>query len=346
MKVLALTRYGREGASSRVRFLQYLPLLAARGVEVTVDPLWDPSYLARWYRDGSRSGPHALARYARRAWRLARLARRHDVMWLEAELFPYLPGWAERALPRPFVVDYDDAVFEKYARRRFRAWLGDKIDDVMRRAAAVVAGNAQVAEHARRAGARRVEVLPTVVDPTRYPLSSTSPPPLRIAWIGTPHTARYVEQIAPALREASRRTPLKLVVIGAEVGMAGVDVETHPWSEDTEGPLLSTCHVGVMPLPDEPWERGKSGYKLIQSMAAGLPVVASPVGANRDIVTPDVGWLASTTEEWVDALVACATGERRLPLGRAARRRVEERYSVDVTAPLLADVLRAAAIPS
>lgn len=344
MKVLALSKYGREGASSRLRFLQFMPALAAAGIDVTVAPLFDAAHLARIYGQDRRSVAHAVPRYARRLVALLGAPGRYDCAWLEGELFPYLPAWGERVLPLPYVADYDDAVFHKYdGKPFFTAVLGRKIEAVMRAAAVVTAGSPYVADEARRAGARRVVVLPTVVDLAHYPLL---PPPtgaeLRVGWIGTPHTARYLAAIAPALARAARDVPLRLVVVGADVAMPEIAVECHPWSEEREAELIASFDVGIMPLPDEPWERGKSGYKLIQCMAAGRPVIASPVGVNGEIVT-GVGRLASGADEWVAALVELARDrDRRLVLGRAARARVEERYSVEMVAPRVVEVLRGA----
>lgn len=341
MKVLALTRYGREGASSRIRFLQFIPPLAAAGVDVEVRPLWDPGYLQGWYRDGTRSVSRTLARYARRAWTLVCEAPRADVVWLEAEAFPYLPSWAEGAVRVPYVVDYDDAVYEKYNQGLRTRLVRGKIESVMRGAARVIAGNDEIAAHARACGARGVVVLPTVVDVARYPVVAPPPsPPLRVCWIGTPHTARYLDLVADALRLAAQRVPLRLVTIGANITIPGVEVERHAWSEETEAKLISGCHVGIMPLPDAPWERGKSGYKLIQYMAAERPVIASPVGVNVKIVD-GIGRLARSTQEWVEALVSLAeAGDARAALGAAGRDRVDRRYSVTAVAADLIQVLR------
>ena len=122
-----------------------------------------------------------------------------------------------------------------------------------------------------------------------------------------------------------------------------VPLEQHPWSEETEAALLSSCHLGIMPLPDGPWERGKCGYKLIQYMASGLPVAASPVGVNQDIVTPEVGFLCAGDADWLRALQTLATNSAlRAQLGAAGRQSVEEHYSLQTQAPVVIDILRAA----
>jgi glycosyltransferase involved in cell wall biosynthesis len=343
VKVLALTRYGREGSSSRVRFLQFLPALEAAGISVTVRPLWDEGYLTDLYEANRRAPRRVAKRYARRAFNLAAEAAAHDVAWLEAELFPYLPAVAERLLPIPYVVDYDDAVFHKYEGVA-RHWVGRKIDSVMKGAAVVLAGNPYIAARAQAAGARRVELLPTVVDLARHPVTAPpAGPELRVGWIGTPQTAAYVEGIAGALRGAAEQVRMRLVMVGGLARVPGVTLEGRPWTESTEVADVQSFDVGIMPLPDEPWERGKCGYKLVQYMASARPVVASPVGVNASLVD-DAGLLATTPDEWVAALVRLAKDAAlRRDLGSRGRAIVERGYSLTVAVPVVLDALRRAA---
>jgi glycosyltransferase involved in cell wall biosynthesis len=139
--------------------------------------------------------------------------------------------------------------------------------------------------------------------------------------------------------------PFKLRIIGANVRLPGVDVEELPWTDATEVESIAACDVGLMPLLDSPWERGKCGYKLVQYMACGLPVVASPVGVNSDLVTVGVnGFLAATPEQWVSSLERLIReASLRRSMGIQGRRRVEADYCLQVTAPKLSSLLRQAA---
>jgi glycosyltransferase involved in cell wall biosynthesis len=356
IRILALTKYGSLGASSRLRFLQYLPGLEQAGVTVTVQALLSDAQLQARYRDGGY-GPWTLVRaYGDRCRALLR-RRRFDVLWIEKEALPWWPLWLESALLRgvPYVLDYDDAVFHAYDRHRnagVRRLFGRRLDRLMAGAALVLCGNDYLARRARAAGAPRVEILPTVIDLDRYPGASPepSPPrgdrePPRIAWIGSPSTAPYLQILGESLRALAERRPFTLRVIGGgAVDLPGVAVEIIPWTEDTEVARLRSCDVGVMPLLDSPWEQGKCGYKLIQYMACGLPVVASRVGVNPEIVQPGVnGFLAETPAEWQDALERLlADASLRSELGRAGRRRVEQAYCVQQAGPRLAAWLRSA----
>jgi glycosyltransferase involved in cell wall biosynthesis len=339
-RLLLLPRYTESGASSRLRMLQFVPALERAGASVTVNPFFDEAYLAAYYGGGGKPLGRALAGYRRRL--AAVLRGRADLIWIEKELFPFLPGVAERLLGRRrYVVDYDDAVFHGYDRHRLapvRWALGRKLHPLIAGAAAVTVGNDYLADYARRAGARRVELVPTVVDPARYPL--TPPPvgqPIRVGWIGTPANARYLGPVIEALGRVHRRFPVVLVTIGApDLPDLPVPQEAHAWSEATEGTLLADIDIGVMPLPDSPFERGKCGYKLIQYMAAGRPVIASPVGVNSVIVDEAVGYLADDVAAWEAALTALAEDRsRRERMGAAGRAKVERDYASDVVAPRL-----------
>lgn len=349
-RVLLLTRYTNRGASSRLRTLQYVDALSRRGIEFEIDSLLDDAYLEALYAGRPIRWDRVAGAYVRRAALRSRL-QSFDVVWLEKEAFPWLPFACETWLwsgATAIVVDYDDAIFHRYDQHRsawIRRLLGDKIDRVMRRATAVVAGNEYLAKRARRAGAERVEIIPTSVDLGRYhprePASRRGP--FTVGWIGTPQTAHFLTDIAPALRRIAAHGDVRFVFVGCPAGLElGVDYEARPWSEATESTDIGSFDVGLMPLNDAPFERGKCGYKLIQYMACAVPVIASPVGVNEQIVRPDAnGFLADSVDEWVAALERLR-GDDRLArtLGACGRARVEAEYSTTAALPKLEQVLR------
>lgn len=344
-----LTRYDRSGASSRLRMIQYAKATQAQGIEPLLRPFFDAGYLDRLYSGRPTLGP-AMAAYVRRTAQLLR-AGQADLLWLEKEALPWLPWPIERALlPRgvPLVVDFDDAVFHRYDLHRarlVRRILGRKLDRLMASAALVTAGNRYLADRARVAGAARVEIVPTVVDLDAYTLRPApySAPSLSIGWIGTPSTwSEYMAPMMPLLTQAAQAAGARIVVVGAG-RVAGPHrlLDSHPWTEASEVARIHTMDIGIMPLTDTPWARGKCGYKLIQYMACGLPVVASPVGVNADIVEHGVnGFLASTETEWADALRTLLHDPAlRARMGAAGRRKVERDYSLQVWGPRLAALL-------
>jgi glycosyltransferase involved in cell wall biosynthesis len=349
MRVLALTRYGRLGASSRLRFLQFGPALQQHGVELVTLELIADDLLRQKYLNGRFPLAELCTAYARRVAALLE-ARHFDLAWVEKEALPWWPASLERHLLRhvPCAIDLDDAIFHRYDRHPnpvLRRLMGRRIDRLMAGAALVTAGNNYLARRAEEAGARRVELVPTVVEHGRYrcaPLIAPEAGVTRLVWIGSPSTADYLQLIARPLERLSRRHRLQLWVIGARSKLPGVEVVHHDWAEATECGLLASADIGLMPLRSSEWELGKCGYKLIQYMAAGLPVVASSVGANIDIVrNGQDGYLAQTPAEWegmMERLLEQPT--LRSSMGEAGRARVEARYSVAAMETRLAGMLR------
>lgn len=351
MKILLLSRYESMGASSRVRYLQYLDYFRSNGIQVQVAPLLSNDYLQALYSGRPRLA-EILAGYSRRLRTLLH-SRRYDLLVIEKELFPFLPPAMEQLLSRlgvPYLVDFDDAVFHRYDLHEspfIRRLLGRKIDVVMQHASVVVTGNEYLADRARRAGAKRVEVIPTVVDLTRYtvPEIPTNRVPV-VGWIGTPVTSRYLFPLIPVFEWLKKRTAVRFIAIGARTeDFEGTPVEVWPWAEETEIRYIKSMDIGIMVLPDTPWERGKCGYKLIQYMACGLPVVASPVGVNREIVRQgENGFLAQTIDEWRESLEALLSKDpmKRRAMGMKGRLLVERRYSLQAQAPRFLEMLRVA----
>ncbi|MFA5863115.1 MAG: glycosyltransferase family 4 protein [Phycisphaerae bacterium] len=349
MNILLLSRYGRLGPSSRVRSYQYLPYLANQGINVTVAPLLENDYVQNLYT-GKRKSPFTVIKsYFRRLNRLLHV-REYDLIWVEYEIFPLLPAWAESLLVHqgvPYVVDYDDAVFHRYEfhpNPLIRFLLHKKIDQVMKHASTVIAGNEYLVQRASQAGAKHVEYLPSVIDLDQYKMAERSDNPIfTIGWIGSPVTSKYLNLIAPALAQVAETGPIRVVLIGSgPVKLEGVPVEVQPWSEETQVDQMRTFDVGIMPLEDKPFERGKCGYKLIQYMACGLPVVASPVGVNTHIVEDGInGFLAQNPSDWIRALMVLKNDAAlRKRMGQAGRLKVEKEYCLQVTAPKLVSILK------
>ena len=352
MRLLLLSRYGRLGASSRLRSYQYLPYLESKGIEITVAPLLGDDYVTGLYQ-GRIPLASVMKSYWTR-WQWLRRVAEFDAVWVEKEMLPWVPAGVELGKflrDIPLVVDYDDAVFHRYDQHRraiVRTVLGRKIDAVMRRANLVMAGNEYLANRARHAGAQRVEILPTVVDTERY---QTRPPPespiITVGWMGSPATAHYLHRLAPALQTLAATRTIRWVAVGANPAqLKSLPFTVWPWTEASEVADIQPFDIGIMPLPDEPFERGKCGYKLIQYMACGKPVVASPVGVNSVIVRNGVeGFLASSTDEWIASLQKLVDDSAlRKQMGQVGRARVETEYSLQVTAPKLECLLRSVMI--
>jgi len=349
-RILVLTKYPRMGASSRLRTLQYLPLLEEQGFEFTVQSLFDDDYLKNLYQRGKRSKLAIIKYYSKRLKSLLTVGS-CDLIWIEYEVFPYLPAFVERALNifgKEYIVDYDDAIFHHYDMSNnplIRKVLSKKIATVMKNASCVTAGNNYLIDKAKSSGAERIEWIPTVVDKLRYKVDSDQKHEVKtIGWIGSPSTQKYIVDIKEALLNMSKEHSIRLLLIGANQDIVNqlpnIDIDIVSWSEDTEAEYIRQMDVGIMPLKDGPWEKGKCGYKLIQYMASGVPVVASPIGVNVDIVqASNSGYLASSIDEWTVALNALlSSSKKRQELGLFGRAAVENIYSLQVQASVLSDI--------
>lgn len=347
MRLLLLTRYGSLGASSRMRTFQYLPWFESASWTYDIAPLFSDEKLARRYRTGTYGVGSALGSYCSRINRML-WRHRYDLTWIEKEALPWLPVSVERWLLNgvPYVLDYDDAVFHSYDFHRLslvRQVFGRRLDKLMAGASLVVSGNRYLAKRAADAGAVRVEIIPTVIDLLRYRALARSPVEApRIVWIGSPSTVRYLQLVRAPLEALSKEVSFTLRVIGGGAfEIPGVKVEILPWSAETEAAAIGECEIGIMPLEDSPWEKGKCAYKLIQYMACGLPTVASPVGANVDVVIDgETGYLANDAATWVQQLKRLLLDpDLRMRMGACGRARVEQHYCIQQTAPRLIKLL-------
>src|SRR5262245_15403610 len=330
---------------------QYLPGFSRLGWRLEVVPLFDDDYLEDLYTQGRRRFGRIVHAYARRLASVARVGA-YDLVWLEKECWPWVPAAMDVGSlgGARLVVDYDDAVFHLYDTHRsalVRRMLGTKIDALMRRATLVVAGNSYLAERANRAGARRVEIIPSVVDLDRYPKLATSPNQVfTVGWIGSPATQHFLAPVATALARALAPVGGKFVTIGGRFPRPlFARHDALDWQEATELDALQQLDVGIMPLTDTPFERGKCGFKLIQYMACGVATVASPVGVNRELASGgNCGLLADAPEEWERAIGMLRDDTcRRVERGWAGRCLVEQRYGLEVTQPLMERLLSEAA---
>lgn len=348
MKMLLLSRYGSLGASSRLRMVQYLPYLQSAGLVVTVSPLLDDGYIKGLYADNIPK-LSVFKAYCQRITCLLKVSS-FDVIWVEKEMLPWLPSWVELGLlpsNKPLIVDYDDAVFHRYDQHKLsvvRGLLGDKIDRVMQRANLVIAGNQYLADRAKLAGARHIAILPTVVDITRYQVSlPVQHETTIIGWIGSPATTHFLVDIAPALLEIVSKKQVQIIAVGANPAqLAGLPIIVVPWTEDTEVANIQRFDIGIMPLSNRLFERGKCGYKLIQYMACGKPVIASPVGVNVHIVQHGVdGFLATSSTEWLQALTQLIDDAvLRKRMGDKGRHKVEAEYSLQGSADTLVKLIQ------
>jgi glycosyltransferase involved in cell wall biosynthesis len=340
--VLALTRYDRLGASSRVRVLQYIPELERRGFSIEVQSLFSDADLRRLYQEGQRSSARLMGALGARVSTILR-NRTADIVWLQQELFPFLPFALEAALlaGKKLVIDFDDAQHLYYKESAVRRLLcGNKIERLMRRANAVVVGNPVMVEVAREKGAKNVQLVYSAVDTRVFPVSLAKPARFTVGWIGTPMTANQsLHLIREPLARFLSETHAQALFIGMDkTQFPDLPGERIPWSETAEREALPRLSVGLCPLDDSPWTRGKSGYKVIQYMAAGKPTLTSPVGITTDLVEDGItGFHCRTADDWYQRLRQLHADENLLKAqGESARGRAESRYDSSIAAAAIA----------
>lgn len=286
----------------------------------------------------------ALYAYVRRLFQLL-FIKRYNLVYIEYELFPYLPFKLEKWLLRKqkhIVIDYDDAVFHNYDKNKsnlIKRWCGDKIYRLVALADVVITGSPYLTK-ALLPYAKEVVEIPTSVSTQLYNsteashISTKEREAFRIVWIGSATTSRFVLLIKDCLLQLQEIYNIKLILIGfdakLEKELQGLHYINYQWQQSTEIALLKTCHVGIMPLPDEPFARGKCGFKLIQYMACGLPTVATPMEANIKINRGNDNLFANTKFEWYSCLSAIIqNGEFYKEVGKKNKDIVQEFYSTE-----------------
>lgn len=308
MKVLFATQTTELGPASRQRVYQFLPALTTAGVEYEVSPSVRSEEYAEYF-GGSRFAKlrYLPGIYSRRR-RDARRSGEFDAVFIQKEFFPL--DWPEWKLTGRIIYDFDDAVF------------GAATERILRASALVLAGNEFLADYARRY-ASRVAVMPTVVDTERFRPAPSADRRVTIGWIGSRTTMKYLETLRPVLGEFSR-----LKVVSSR--RPGFPCDFEPWSLEREVEQVQSFDIGLAPLADTEWERGKCGLKVLQYMACGIPVVASPVGVQREMVERSGGGvLAKSPAEWREKIRGLMdNSDARREMGVCGRRFAEENYSL------------------
>jgi glycosyltransferase involved in cell wall biosynthesis len=349
--LLVLTPYPEASASDRYRVYQYLPHLKADGWTVNVRPFATPSMFSAIQTGKAwRIAPHLLPRTVLRLLDIVR-AGRYDLVLVHREAFPFFTPLLERlvAAVNPRVIyGFDDALYHRPKDRRgvlYRLKYGGNIAPTIRLARHVLAGSEELAAYARTYSSQ-VTTVPTVVDTNQYsPPRREEKQTCTIGWVGSRSTAPYLSAIrSPLARLLNENSALRIKLVGApdDCLALGAQVERHPFRLEQEIADIASFDIGVMPLPDDPWTRGKCAFKAIQYLALGIPCVTSPVGMATEVVSDGQnGFWARTEAEWYEALRALIDDrDMRIRLGNRGRRDVEERFSLDKWAPIVAEILR------
>lgn len=340
-KISFYTRYDRLGASSRIRFLQFIPKLQEY-YQINTYCLLPNEYILNLYSGKKQNKLMMLSQYIKRFWQVVTDKSEHII--IEKELFPFLPYCLEKIClaNKKYIIDIDDAVFLNYERSQNpikKYLLQNKFNHLFANSNAVLAGSPYLQEKSLRSGAKNVVYYPTVIEWDNYVkrthLVNKTNDEVIIGWIGNNSTVKYLGMIKKPLEQVAESNlyKIKLIVIGAKLDFSITGVEVHhvPWSENSEIDSINDIDIGIMPLQDTDWERGKCAYKLIQYMACGKPVIASAIGANNVVVADgENGYLCADSCEWLSAFTKLITDKSlREKMGESGLARVKRSYTVD-----------------
>jgi len=353
MRVLALMPALYDTSpGQRYRLEQWEPLLRECGVDITFASFEDEELHALLYKRGMmRKKLHLVTRGLGRRLSLVRKVKDYDLVYILREAALLGPPVFERLIAQsgvPMVFDFDDAIFVSY-RSPSNGYLSylkfaSKTKTICRIASHVMVGNPYLADYARQVN-DRVTVIPTTIDTEKYRVPERrekSGPPV-IGWTGSYSTVQHLDTMRGALKRLAEKESFRLRVIGTPAyECPPVDVEAMPWRAETELEDLSEIDIGMMPLPDNRWSKGKCGLKALQFMAIGIPTICSPVGVNTDIIHDDQnGFIAATEDEWVEKLTRLLrSAELRQRLGHAGRVTVEEKYSAITQTPRVYEIFK------
>jgi glycosyltransferase involved in cell wall biosynthesis len=351
-RLLVCAAQGPSSPAVRIRTTMLAPALEHFGVTLEPELLFSEEQ-ARAFAAGSARTRAAVVLAARRDLngRLAASDAPGVLVQRQVDMLPPLRLERMAIAGRRVVLDVDDAIWHdargggghilavlKASRRKAR-WLASRADQV-------IAGNDLLAETLDGLGAKHVAVMPSLVDVEAAPVRRHEQrEDILLGWIGSPTTARYLDDIIPAIDEATRRDgrPWTIACAGGapRVLPTRAELVEIPWSPAAERDLLSRMDIGLMPLPDTPWTRGKCAYKALQYLASGIPVIADDVGVTAAVVGPGVGGLVmSAIDDWSDGLTTLAADASiRARMGAQGRERVSTVYSVTARAAELAGLL-------
>lgn len=339
----------------RFRIEQWDPILQESGVEITYMPFETPELKTVLYTGGNVVAKiNGVTRnFLRRRNDLANVAD-YDLVYLFREAALLGPPWFERKIARlgvPIVFDFDDSVFVSYKSpaNGYLSYLKfpSKTAEICRLSTHIMAGNEYLANYARAQNSN-VTIIPTTIDTKKYKVVEriAEPDTITVGWSGSFSTIQHLDTIRGALQELAKTERFRLRVIGAaSYDLPGVEAEAIPWQAANELDDLAPIDIGLMPLPDENWSRGKCGLKALQYMALGIPTICSPVGVNTTIIRDgENGFIASSDSDWVEKIkLLINSQELRKKIGLAGRITVERDYSAKVVAPRVLEVFRSSA---
>jgi glycosyltransferase involved in cell wall biosynthesis len=357
VSVIFYTPYPEESAVTRYRILQFFPYLSSRNIQCTYSSMMCKSL----YKIKNKNGFWNIIKPLLLTWcLLSRLfelicVAKYDVVILHREFFPFFTPFFEKLLHRfnrATIFDFDDAIYCRPTyNKNWRDTLRnpENVSEICRICRYIIVGNEYLRQYAIQFN-NHVVVIPTVFDfnGTAEVFERKENKIIVIGWIGSWHTVNSLNSISIALQKLSKEHQFILRIIGEkniyniEIEGVSIEYELGIWNPAAIASSINGFDIGIMPLIDSEWERGKCGFKLIQYMSLGVPAVASPIGVNKNILRDGVnGFLADNEDEWVIKLsMLLKSRELRQRIGAAGKMTAQEEYTAKKWAVKMENIIR------
>ncbi len=347
--------YPKEGQSNRFRVEQYLPHLEAEGIGYSLRPFASSEFYRILYQPGRfYSKVYFFIKSSLR--RLIDLFSvfKCDLVFVHREAFPFGPPFFEmlsaKFFNKPLVYDFDDAIFlpERSQANRAVFFLKNpaKVARIIGFSRQVIVGNNYLREYAEQFN-KNTTVIPTPIDTGKYkPFDSSNSDRIVIGWIGSHSTAEYLLELEDVFQKLKKENPnIVIRLVGAEIYKEQLPgVECRPWRLEDEMEELNDFSIGLMPMPDSPWTKGKCAFKLLLYMSKGIPTICSPVGMNLEVVKDgENGFFASSPQEWMEKIETLIRDPAlRKEMGMKGRKTVKTKFDLGLWYPVFAEVLNRA----
>ncbi len=329
--------YDNLAATHRHRFSQFNNYFLEKNIKIEIQSLLSNEYLEKKFNGNKISYFQILKLYFRRFFYIFKQYR-YDLIIIHCELFPYFPYFIEKFMIfKNYIYDFDDAIYLRYKKRNFflNFIFKNKFKYILKKAALIHAGSEFLLNHSLKYNVKSY-LLPTSVDITRYkPIKGDlkNNDTFTIGWIGSPSSEKYLNLLLEPFDKLSKKIKFKFIIVGGKnkPKFKYCESEIIEWSYDNEINLINTFDIGIMPLQETDWEKGKCAFKLIQCMACEVPVIASPVGFNKVLISDSVdGMFAKNRDEWFDKILLLYNKKKERDLmGLAAREKILKFYSSD-----------------